>query len=171
MHPSEIDDVMKTMVCICDSREQNTQRLRNRLKQIELPIERAALNVGDYSAKLFLPDGNPVMVPASVERKMDISELCMCFCQDRGRFEREFKRAQDAQIRLYLLVEGATWENVYAGKYRSQMHSKSLVASILSFLARYDCRLIFCKAESTGRIIRDILHYEARELLERMVDE
>ena len=162
---------MKTMVCIADSREQNTPKLRRRLKQIELPIERSALNVGDYSAKLFLPDGKEIVLPAAVERKYDLSELCMCFCQERARFEREFKRAKEANTRLYLLVENATWENIYAGKYRSKMRSKSLVGSILSYLARYDVRLIFCKEEMTGRMIRDILHYEARTMLESMVDE
>lgn len=171
MHPSEIDDVMKTMVCIIDSREQNTPKLRRRMKQIELPIERTALNAGDYSAKLYLPDGKEVALPVAIERKYDLTELCMCFCQERSRFEREFKRAREAQTRLYLLVENATWENVYAGKYRSRMASKSLVASILSYLARYDCKLIFCKEELSGRMIRDILHYEAREYLESLVDE
>ena len=162
---------MKTLTCIIDNREQNTAKLRARIKKIELPIERGTLNVGDYTGKLFLLNGEQIMLPASVERKYAIDELCMCYCQQRGRFEREFERAKEANIRLWLLVEGATWENIYAGKYRSKMHYKSLVASILSYQARYDCRIVFCKEETTGRLVRDILHYEARALLERMVDE
>ncbi len=43
MHPTEIDEILESMVCICDSREQNTLKLRARLKQIGLPIERKAL--------------------------------------------------------------------------------------------------------------------------------
>jgi len=171
VHPAEIEEIMKTLTCVVDNREQNTQKLRNRLKQIELPIERETVNVGDYTGKLFLPDGQKIMLPASVERKYAIDELCMCYCQQRGRFEREFKRAQEAGVRLWLLVEDATWEHIYSGKYRSQMRPKSLVGSILSYQARYDCRIVFCKEELSGKMIRDILHYEARELLERMVDE
>lgn len=152
-------------MCLCDSREQDTVKLRTRLKQIGYPVERIALNVGDYSAKIRLPGGEWYQIPVSIERKYGIDELCMCYCQERGRFEREFQRAQDARIKVYMLIESASWENIYAGKYRSRMRPKSLVASILSWLARYDCQLIFCRPETSGIVIRDILYYEAREIL------
>ncbi len=158
-------------MCLCDSREQDTVKLRTRLKQIGYPVERIALNVGDYSAKILLPGGEWYQIPVSIERKYGIDELCMCYCQERGRFEREFQRAQDARIKVYMLIESASWENIYAGKYRSRMRPKSLVASILSWLARYDCQLIFCRPETSGIVIRDILYYEAREILMGMVEQ
>ena len=158
-------------MCLVDTREQDTPRLRARLKDIGLPIERVALNAGDYGAMVLLPaTGEWYELPIAVERKMDLDELCMCFCQQRGRFKREFERAKKAQKRLYLLIEGATWEKVYAGQYRSRMRSKSLVASILSWAARYDCEIIFCTSRITGGLIRDILWYEAREILSQMGD-
>ena len=171
MHASEIDDCLKGLVCQCDSREQDTPRLKARLKQIGYPIERIALNVGDYSAKIPLPDGSWYQIPCSIERKMNTTELCMCYCQDRDRFTREFERARETSTRVYLLIEDSTWENIYAGKYRSRMASKSLVASILTWLARYECQILMCKAETSGKLIRDILYRESKEALERMVDE
>lgn len=169
MHPAEVETVLESMVVLVDSREQDTPRLRARLKQIGLPVERIALNAGDYSAKVQLPSGEWYQLPIAVERKMDINELAMCFCQERGRFEREFQRAEDAHIRMYLLIEDISWQNIYAGKYRSRMRPKALVASILTWLSRYQCELIFCSPSVTGWLIRDILWYEAREALLRMV--
>ena len=168
MHPAEVEQVLESMVCLVDSREQDTPRLRARLKQIGSPTERIALNAGDYSAKVQLPNGSWFQIPVAIERKMDITELATCFCQERGRFEREFGRASQAHIRLYMLIEDATWQNIYAGKYRSRMRPKSLVASILTWLSRYNCELIFCSSTVSGLLIHDILWYETREILLQM---
>lgn len=167
----EVEECLQTIVCICDTREQPTQKLKIRLTQIGYPIERLALNAGDYSGKIQLPDYSWFQIPVAIERKESLNELCSCFCQERKRFTKEFERAREAHIKLYLLIENGTWENIYSGKYRSRMASKSLVASILAWLSRYDCQLIMCKSESSGKIIRDIIYYEARENLMRMVDE
>lgn len=171
MHPTEIDEVLNSMVCLCDSREQPTKRLQARLNAIGLPVERVALNVGDYSAKVQLPNGEWLQIPCAVERKMNATELCTCFCQQRGRFTREFERAKEAGIKMYLLIEDTNWENIYNGRYLSKMSPQSLVASILAWLARYNCQVILCKAETSGRIIHDVLYREAKEILMGMVDE
>lgn len=155
---------MKSMVCLVDTREQDTPAFRERVACFD-SWERYKLDAGDYSAKFLLPDGRWFQLPAAIERKMSLDELCMCYCRERKRFEREFLRASDAQIKLYLLVEGATWENIYAGRYTSRMASKALTASILAWLARYDCQLIFCRQQTTGQLIRDILFREGKEAL------
>ena len=123
MHPVDVDASLKSMVCLVDTREQDTPAFRERISHFD-QWERHKLDAGDYSAKFLLPDSSWFFLPVAVERKYAIDELCMCYCQQRGRFEREFKRASDAQIKLYLLVEGATWEKAYAGRYRSQMRPK-----------------------------------------------
>ena len=168
MHPAEVESCLETMVLLSDTREKPTDRYRARIRQIGLPVERVALNVGDYSAKMQLPDGSWFQLPISLERKMDATELAMCYCQERDRFEREFQRAIEAGTSLYLIVEDTTWQSIYAGEYRSRMRPKSLVASILTWLARYHCQLILCAPSVTGWLIRDILYYEARELLLQM---
>ena len=47
------------------------------------------------------------------------------------------------------------------------MNAKALTASLLAFLARYDCQVVLCKEETTGKLIRDILYREIKERLER----
>jgi len=168
MHPAEVEQALTSMVCLVDTREQDTPLLRARLNRIGVPCIRQKLLSGDYSAKFQLPDNSWYQVKVAIERKMNITELCGCYCQQRERYEKEFIRAAEANIKLYMLIEDATWENIYAGRYMSRMRSSALVASIMTWLARFNCCLIFCKAETSGKLIHDILYYEAREQLLRM---
>ena len=164
MHPVDVDASLKSMVCLVDTREQDTPAFRERISHFD-QWDRHKLDAGDYSAKFLLPDSSWFFLPVAIERKYAIDELCMCYCQQRGRFEREFERALEAHSKLYLLVEGGSWENVYSGKYRSQMNPKSLVGSILAWLSRYNCQLMFCKKETSGQLIKDILYREGKEAL------
>ena len=164
MHPVEVKTALESMVCLVDTREQDTPRLRARLKDMGCQWERKKLDFGDYSVKCDILDlsGN-----VTVERKMDLDELCNCYCKDRKRFEREFERAKQSGAKVYLLVEDGSWEDAYSGKYRSRMSPESLVASIQAWLARYNCQVIFCQPQTTGRLIRDILYRELKEALEK----
>lgn len=168
MHPTEIQAQLDGLICLVDTREQDTVRARKRLQTIELPIERVALKFGDYSARCGALDLQNSVV---IERKMNLDEICHCYCQDRPRFEREFQRARDADAKVYLLIENGSWEKAYSGVYRSNMRPESLVASMTAWLARYRCQLIFCKEETSGRLIHDILYREMKEALERLPDE
>ena len=171
MAPHEIEEALKGMVVLVDTREQDTARLRVRLKDMKCEYERCKLDFGDYSAKIPIND-EWYTLNIAVERKMDLDELAQCYCNGRKRFEREFERAQTAGAKIYLLVENATWEDAYTGNYRSKMAPQALIASILAWLSRYRCQVIFCRQRTSGRLIYDILYREAREYLERtMLDE
>ena len=167
MHPTEITDALRGMVVIVDTREQDTVQLHNRLKHFG-QYERAKLDAGDYGAKFPLPGGDWLQIPVAIERKMSLDELAGCFCRDRKRFAAEFDRAKAAGVKIYLLVEGDSWEAAYSGDYRSKMAPKAMVASLLAWLSRYDCQIIFCQKRTNGKLIRDILFREGKEALERM---
>lgn len=164
MHPVEVKSALESMVCLVDTREQDTPRLRARLKEIGCPWERKKLNFGDYSVKC---DAIDLSETIAVERKMDLDELCNCYCKERKRFEREFERAKQAGAKVYLLIEDGSWEDAYSGKYRSRMSPESLVASIQAWLSRYNCQVIFCRQHTTGKLIHDILYRELKEALEK----
>ena len=167
MHPVLVKAALESAVLLCDTREQDTPRLRKRLKQIGWPVVREKLDCGDYSVRCDLLS---LAGSVAIERKCSLDELCSCYCRQRGRFEREFERAKAAGTKLYLLIEGTTWEDVYSGSYRSQMTPQSLAASILAWLARYDCQLLMCRPQTSGALIRDTLYRELKEALERMED-
>ena len=158
------------MTVLVDTREQSTPRFHKRMDAIGVPYIRRKLDFGDSSAACTRDDGTELDLSGSVaiERKMDLDELCGCFCRSRDRFEREFIRAKNADAKLYLLIENGTWENAYAGKYRSRMQPKALVASLTAWLARYNCQIIFCEPATTGKLIREVLYRELKERLEVM---
>lgn len=163
---------MKTMCIWTDSREQPTERAKKRYETFGCPWERRKLDFGDYTAAFTLSDGTLFSLEniAVVERKLGYSEMCTCYTHDRERFTREFERAKKAGAKIYLLIENSSWEMAYAGKYRSKMQPKALVASMLSWLARYNCQIIMCREETSGKIIHDILYREGREAMMGMVD-
>lgn len=167
MHPVEIQKILDSMIILTDSREQATEQSKRRYAAFGIPWRRSKLDFGDYSATLTMPDGTEFSLAdkVCVERKMSLTELCACFTHDRERFMREFERAKSAGARLYLLVENATWEMAYNGKYRSKMKPQALIASMFAWMARYGCQIVLCKAETSGKIIKDILYREAKELL------
>ena len=164
----DIQSALESITVLVDTREQDTPQARKRLEGMKLPYERQKLDFGDYSAKCKVSENEEIDFSDmfAVERKMSLDELCGCYCRSRERFTREFERAKDKGAKLYLLIENATWENVYAGKYRSKMSANALTASMLAWLSRYNCQLIFCKAETSGKLIADIIYREVKERLE-----
>lgn len=168
MNHFDVNKALSTMTVLCDTREQDTLLARKRMKQIGVPIERVALSFGDYSAKCDFLDIRDLV---AIERKMDLSELAHCYCQDRKRFVREFERAKEAGAKLYLLVENGSLDEAYSGHYRAKVHPKSLTASMLAWLARYNCQILFCSAENSGQVIHDVLYRELKERLEELPDE
>lgn len=168
MNHFEVVNALESMTLLVDSREQPTQNLQRRIATSGLPAERIKLDAGDYSCKCTLSNGSELDFSkrVAIERKMNIDELCMCFGTQRKRFEKEFERAKQAGTKIYLIVEGGSWENIYNGKYKSKMTPQALVASIDAFRSRYGMQLDFCKAETTGKLIRDILYRELKEYLE-----
>ena len=61
--------------------------------------------------------------------------------------------------------ENATWSDIFIGNYRSKLNSKSLVSSLLSWAARYNVTILFCRPEETARITYGIFYYYIRERL------
>jgi hypothetical protein len=98
---------------------------------------------------------------------MDLTELAGCFTHSRERFQREFERAADKDCRIYLICENANWENLLNGRYRSKFNSNAFTASSIAWMIRYNMNLIFCKEETTGKLIKEILYRDLKERLER----
>lgn len=166
------DSVLESFSVLIDTREQRTEASERRYKAFGCPYQRAKLDYGDYSAQCEI-DGVPlydinhsVKSKTVVERKMNLDELAGCFGRERKRFEREFQRAKEAGARIYLLVEDATWENIINHRYRSKLNPAAFLASILAWQVRYDMKVIFCKRETSGKMIREILYRELKEQLD-----
>ena len=170
----EIEDCLRSMQIIVDSNEQPSRQAKKRYEAFGCPYVRQKIDYGDYTYNFVLPSGKwlyepntRVFPPVSIERKADLVELSQCFCQSRQRFEREFERALKNNASMYLLVEDATWENLINGRYATHYNPKAYFSSITAWQARYGIQTIFCKSETSGKIIKEILYRELKERLEQ----
>ena len=170
----EQKQVLDSFEILVDTREQDTERARDRYERMNVPVFRAKLNYGDYTYNATLPSGetlfdinNNVNPVCAVERKMSLDELAMCLGKDRKRFEREFDRAREAKARVILLCENASWENLMNGRYRSRLNPNAYLGSLTAWSVRYDFQIVFCKEETSGKLIREFLYRDLKERLER----
>lgn len=170
----QLDEVLKSFRIIVDTREQNTPKASERYKSFGVPTEKATLDFGDYCANITLPDGRPLLDtsrrvrPACViERKMSLDELAACFTRSRDCFQKEFERAAAAGAKIYLLVEGGSWEAIQNHRYRSRFHPAAMQASLIAWMVRYNMVPVFCKAGTSGSIIKEILYRDIKERLEQ----
>lgn len=172
MTPFDQQSVLKSMTILHDAREQETERAKRRYQSFGVPSSRAVLDYGDYTWQAVLPDGSEIhdtsarIYPKiSVERKMSLDELAGCFTHDRARFQAEMERAQDHGCRMFLLCENSSMENLFAGKYRSKFNPKAFTASLFAWMIRYNLEIIFCKEETSGKVIKEILYRDLKEKL------
>ena len=174
MERLEIESCLKSMIILVDTREQPSDKAKKRYATFPCPYRRQTLDFGDYTYSFILPDGTEFIPDgirakgsAVIERKMGLEELSSCFTHDRKRFEAEFERAKANGSAIYLLTENATWENLINGRYGTKFSAKSFFSSITAFMARYQMNVVFCKSETSGKMIHQILYRELKERLER----
>lgn len=155
------------MTIVVDTREKPTPAAAARYKAFGVPYVQKKLDFGDYTALCTLPDGTAYSLAERcvIERKESLDELCTCYTNARPRFAREFERAAAKGAKTYLLTESATWEKAYNGQYRSKLAATALVASLTTWLARYNCTLLFCQPQTSGKLIHDVLYRELKEQL------
>lgn len=171
MRPKDIRAVLESMVLLVDTREQDTVRLRDRLRGMD--VQRAPLDYGDYTYNARLPSGEwihditgRVYPPCAIERKMDLDELAQCLTASRDRFGAELRRAEVHRARLWLLVEDASWTGIMEQRYRTRMTANAYMGSVLAMMTRHDVHVLMCSQWDTGQLIRRILRWELKERLE-----
>ena len=174
MDPFEIREALDSFRICVDTREQDTPKARERYKAFGVPFRKQTLAYGDYCGNVTIPGGadlypsdSVISADCVIERKMSLDELAGCFTRSRDRFRKEFERARDVGARIYLLTEGASWEMLFNHRYRSRFNPEAFKASLVAWSARYGAHVIFCKPETSGRLIREILYREMKERLER----
>ena len=157
----ELQNELNKMSIICDTRERQ-QHIKNYFDKKKVPTIVRKLDIGDYSAQI----GDMTLEhDVVIERKHDLTELCGNLSTSRERFEREFLRAKANHTKVFLIVENASFEDIYLHNYRSQLTPKSLMASLMSWQVRFNITIIFCSSEYSPRLIHQIIYYAAREQL------
>ena len=160
----QLTDELKNLTIICDTRERDTH-CEEYFKKNKIPCIVRKLDTGDYSCQLGESGETTFEREIVVERKRNLDEICGNFTVERERFEREFLRAKAYNTKVVLVIENASWTDIFLGNYRSKVSSKSLLGSLLSWMVRFNITVTFCKPEETARIIYGIFYYYAKEKL------
>lgn len=171
----EIEDCLNSMIICVDTREQYSERAVRRYESFGCPYRKQTLDYGDYTynfkvnGNYYFNDSETIKGHAVIERKMSLEELSSNFTKSRERFIAEFQRIKENNASVYLLVEDATWEKLKNGRYDTKFNPAAYMASITAWMARYDAKIIFCKHEISGALIKEILYRELKERLEQGV--
>lgn len=148
---------------------------------IEYYIQEKGLKVGDYTVAVQLPNKEVINFKDKIviERKADLNELC-CNLFDKKdeegktRLERELERAKEQGIKVHLIVETADMHSkILSSKHfrydkASKVSPASFNALLMTLCSRYNINVWYTDKANAGRLIHDLLYYEAREYLKNI---
>lgn len=144
-----------------DTREHKWElaRIQRQLSSLGCKTIVSKLYVGDYQSL-----DNPRLV---IDRKKDLQEICGNVTQQHERFQRELIKAQEAGIRLIILIEHGDdiqsledvyfWDNPRLSESPKATTGKSLYRSLCTIRDRYNVRFEFCTKRETGQKIMELL--------------
>ena len=159
-----------------DTREHQGEyeRIIKQFDALNVPYFRSKLYVGDY-----LNLDNPRLV---IDRKKDLQEVVGNVTQQHKRFREELIRAQEAGIKIIVLIEHGNgintledvffWRNPRKHEVKWRMVNGKRVKSVASSTAtdgeqlykilntmreRYGVEFRFCEKKDTGRTIKELL--------------
>ena len=149
------------MIILEDTRQQagKHKNIQSYFQKTGIRFERCALYVGDYA---IASDQS-----RAVDTKQDVLELSKdILSSDHERFRDECARANDAGIKLLILVEEvlpdgglSNWRSPVnaEGRPLSSVKGETLRRAMLTMTAKYGVRFRFCDSRQTGRLIVDYL--------------
>lgn len=165
----EIDEIVKSMVILIDTREKNMDHITQYLDKAKIKYEIRALSYGDYS--FYIPKNDDLSIPRDlyfdkkicIERKGSLEELSGNLTKERDRLEKELSLAPKTKI---LIIENGDYADVVNGNYDTKYNNKSYWASIHSMWHKYNIPIIFMPNNSyTGFFIRGYFSYYLKNYL------
>lgn len=166
----EIEELLKSMVILVDTREQENSHILNYFDKKKIKYIKQKLDVGDYA---FMLPGNKLLGidkdiyfnnQIVVERKGSLDELASNVTKERTRIVDEFLRAKDTSI--LLMIENAKYSDVVAHNYRSQLNEKAFLGTIKSFESKFNISTNFIDDKIySGNFIYHSFYYRLRNYL------
>lgn len=162
-------EILKSIIILIDSREQENRHIIQWFDNKQINYQTFKLDSGDYSFKLpALPEyginrelffDNQLII----ERKNSLEELSGNFTEGRARFENEFLRA--GGCRKILMIESGSLDDIFKGRYKTHIDSKSFIGSLLAFKYRHGLDVQFISPENSARFIYLQSYYFLRQII------
>jgi len=167
---AELDKLLKSIVILCDTREQKNEHIINYFEKNNIKHEEMALKYGDYA--FYLPKCEEFGILRDIyyngeiviERKGSLEEISGNLTNDRQRLEDEFLRSKS---KIILMIEGSGYDQILKHGYKTDLNEKAFIASLFSFKYRYDIDIQFIGKENAGKFIYNSFYYYLREGLMR----
>lgn len=164
----ELNSLLKSMKICYDTREQD-EHVKDELSKKGIECERRKLDYADYT--FVIPKNESLGIfndlygddKIVIERKKSLDELANNLSNDRERFEYELQRKGNA--RFILIVENGSFEDIKKHKYQSLYQPKSYLATLYTFMARYNMQVVFLNREYVSEYIYLMCYYQLREII------
>ncbi|MGE7020437.1 ERCC4 domain-containing protein [Solibacillus cecembensis] len=165
----EINELVKTMIIIMDTREKNSVHIIDYFKQKNVQMKIQKIDTGDYS---FMLPANPEMgvmrdtyFKSFVERKNSVDEICGNLQKDTQQaFINELIRSQGNRFVIFVEDEHFD-ENLAQGKYRSKYDPKALKGRLESLKVKYNFEICPMSKTLIGHNIYHRFLYQLRHFL------
>lgn len=166
---NEINEILKTLTIIIDSREKSNEHIRSYLQLKSIPFKTQKLDVGDYTVMIPINEKLGIKrdfyINSFVERKANIDEIAGNLQKDTQQaFINELIRSQGNKFVLF--VEDINFDdNLVQHNYRSRYDPKTLKARLESLKAKYNFEIIPMDKKLIGHNIYHRFYYQARHIL------
>ena len=168
---TEIKAILKTMVILCDTREQKNQHIKQFFDSSERRYQDKTLRTGDYTA--VIPANKDVGIDKPlyfdksivIERKGSLEELSGNFTKGRERFKRELTRANANNMEFHLMIEGSSFTDIINHNYKTELHENAFLGTLLSLQCEYGFNIMFIQPADAGLYIERLLYYHVRKYL------
>lgn len=166
---AEIKQILKTMIILCDTREQKNQHIKDYLDKHKISHQDTALNTGDYTAMIPADPEMGIMRPLHfdrsilIERKGTLEELSGNLTKGRERFKDELIRSRE--ISFHLMIEGGSFSHIIEHQYKTQFNAKAFMGSLLSLQSQHGFNLAFIEKENAGLYVFNMIYYHVRNVL------
>ena len=171
----EIKQLIDSMVVLIDTREQKNEYITKALDKKGIEYKNKSLRYGDYS--FLLPENEDLGISKEIsfaneiviERKgsgnTGLDELAGNLTQGRTEFQNELIKAAGDGCDFYLMIEDGNWRMLRDGVYESQYNSKSFIASLKAYEARWGVRVNFVDSNLSAWWVYHTFKYYLREYL------
>lgn len=168
---TEIKAILKTMVILCDTREQKNQHIKQFLDIEKRRYQDKTLSTGDYTAVIPANKDMGIDKPLyfdksiAIERKGSLEELSGNFTKGRERFKRELTRANADNMEFHLMIEGSSFTDIIQHNYKTELHENAFLGTLLSLQCEYGFNIMFIQPNEAGLYIERLLYYHVRKRL------
>ena len=165
----EINEILKTLVIVVDTRENKNDHICEYLHQKDIPIKNQKLNHGDYGC--YIPKNEElgirrdIYLNSFIERKNGVDEITGNLQKDtQHAFINELIRAQESKFVLFV-EEPDFDEKIAKGMYRSRYDPKALKGRLESLKAKYNFEIVPMSKNMIGHNIYHRFYYQAKHYL------